>query len=335
MSIFLTLSKTGPAGFLKDLSKGPVFFMKVLEKEGDSQYILQIQGRKILAKSDIKLKIGEMHKVRIEKEGRQWRLRVLNQSVEKISSLSAGVLDRESLLIEAFVKCGLAVRGIVWEKALRKSAALAKADKKILRLLVLFLDKGIDIKLEDLKSVMNLLQTNPQPENKDQEAEDSSAGQQEKKEEETGDYMLSSDLDENEKKRAWDHIRLFNHLKSSSGQWLLIPFREPLKGAEGSLRLFYQNNQIKANSAVISVNYSARNWNFFVEKIADDQKKISFLSDNSESAFKNYKTCYEDFKENLSKAGALLVDTRNEMDDFDGFSLEKAAQIAPRYRQWV
>lgn len=310
----IRISPQGPGGI--QLRVGELVSVQVLDRLAGGRWMIGIQGRVLPASSGLPLEAGSRLLARVNRAAGSWVLAVLDRPTSALRDLAV----REGLpadkaterILAAFLASGLKVQPGEVRRVHEVLQRLKLPPQRFARLAVQLLEKNIDLASPGIAALLPLLGFGE------------GGGRRRRpggrREPEAGDAgaALKKSL-EGSPEREPGLFALFNHLRSASQQWLIVPIR--YGALSGTLRLLCAGAGEPVRRVVLIIDgpRSGR-WSFVLtRREARDCQLVAFRQRVSGPAVSRRQ--WRDLAHKLQNLGVQSDDTIRMDDEFDGFAL--------------
>ncbi len=321
------------------LKPGETVTVRVLKRLTPDKWAIGIAGKVFSAHSLLELHPEQILRARVTLNNGQIFLQLLNSSIDEnldndaIKLLHELGLRGNSLSVE-IVKQLLGNNMPISEsiitsitRVLKKISSRLELDKaKLIKILILLIDKGIDIEKSDILGLLEILFFRNSSEDKERERR-----KREHRGKETNNTNASNEneqligyLKKSIKAKTEDQLyplQLFNHLKGKHSNWMLFPFNFIWKDAplNGILKVKYTYTN-KFEDSVLQINCEKGLINFLFHRDKNNKYVIHIFSDvNLKPALVKNLAELKSILRNLSvKIDDNIYDEKN----FDGFAPE-------------
>jgi hypothetical protein len=302
-----------------DLRAGELVSVQVLSRLAGGKWAVGIQGRVLPASSELPLAAGSRLLARAASEGGRLVLKVLERPMPALRELAL----REGLppdkateqVLAAFLAGGLKVQSSAVRQVRQLLDRLRLPPQRFARLAVQLLEKNIDLASPGVDALLPLLgfgegssrRRKGQGRRRELDAASAEAG-------------LRSLLEGSPGGGEQSPLALFNHLRSASEQWVIIPFQ--YGELAGTIRLLCASSGASTRRLVLAANTPQKGrWSFVLTRReeAEGYELHSFRDRESKPAVSRRR--WQDLAQKLQNLGVKTDDTIRVDDDFDGFSL--------------
>jgi len=300
-----------------NLKSGDFVYINVVKKLFKNKWAVSVKGRVFSAYSDIDLIPGQKIKVLVNNSGNKLLLHVKETKTELLNNImkQMGTTDNLSrLILTSLIRSKIPISSEIISKIKHHLLKSKKNHKRAARNLAVILKKNIDISGEGIDSILNIFESDPNP-NKDNNKQ-----KEELKHQNDIKKALKKQIEKTTE--TGDHpLQLFNHLNGKEENWIVLPYNFNIDGLEynGKIKMLYDFYNKKIIKFVFSVKsmYNTE-WDIYCRE-NNNYTNVSIFCNNSV-----YKKIFDKKCSRLElslKHMDIQIDADLHTDsEFDGFS---------------
>lgn len=306
------------------LQPGDVVSVKIIRRLAGNKWAVGIRGRVIPVYSKLDLEAGLSLRALVSREGKGIVLRIgVKGEQPLLQTLVKNGLHPDPVnaqIAMSLLQSGVAVSEKVVLQARRLLKRLNLEPKRFARLVAMVLAKKIDLSSAGIDTLIDLLSYGGRNNEKHRYKRRKMPRQA---------HRLSQDVKTSicERRGEDNTLQLFNHLKGTGGNWVIIPYDyagDRRQHLSGTIRLHYPFPD-KPDRMVISVQQEGKvAWSFFLMaggkgSSSGNSQLTVFCSE--EGSIHLFQREMARLRSKLQNLGVEIDDTILTDNDFDGFSL--------------
>ena len=307
--------KSFNSGFQNALKSGTRVMFTVDKKIDTNLYKILLLGKFINVKSTSSLKIGSKINAEVlwTKSGLQ--LKVFNKLNSETTIAEKALNSKEILITEGLIRSNMPLDPSYFNKLLPLLEKNKKIDQKLVRILLLLIDKGIPLSEDSIKEILDITDSNNSG---NRNADDFKKKLNDKNNIKKDVESIKEDIKKQIKKTDTGNelLKYLNHTIAKHDNWLIIPLNYSFKRSGLGVLKLRLNEQLQITNLVLNLS-DGNDWEFNLEKFGTEAKMKILGSDNS---FWEITNSFIKLKEKLYNMGIIIDDINKEKPDTDGFT---------------